>query len=79
MEVMSNARKLRHADKIFSCISVGHDLTAKEKQVVKETLERARQPNAQQDNGDDTDLGNWAYRVVGPHRKLRVFRYNKKD
>ena len=70
-EVMKNLNKLKGADVRFASITVGHDLTPRQREKVKAML-----TDAKREHGDGAE--NYRFIVVGQNTRPRVLRIKKK-
>ena len=74
-ELMSSLKKLKNATEKFKRISVAHDLTARQREAVKEVLKAAKREQEAGEGGMGGDTsGNWVLRVVDQQRVPRVVR-----
>ena len=74
-ELMSSLKKLKNATEKFKRISVAHDLTARQREAVKEVLKAAKREQEAREGGMGGDTsGNWVLRVVDQQRVPRVVR-----
>jgi hypothetical protein len=72
-KIMSSLKKLKNADVRFKRISVAHDLTVKQREVVRCVLSKAKQEYSVETR-DETQQGNWVWRVVNHQRNPRAKR-----
>lgn len=69
VEIMTNLRKLKTADETYRRISVAHDLTPRQRENIRKSLDEAKKKH-ETDGGDGAE--NYKYRVVGPSTKPRI-------
>ena len=72
--VMSNLTKLKDADDMFKRISVTHDMTLEERDLVKKKVQEAKEKEKQHSEG-----GQWIYRVRGPPWNLTIVKLKRQD
>ena len=69
-EIMKNLNKLKRADARFASVTVGHDLTPRQRERVKVML-----ADAKKEHGDGAE--NYRFMVVGQNTRPRVLKIKK--
>ena len=70
--IMGNLKSLKTCEPKYKTIGIAHDLTPKQRKVVRELLDEARKGQAQ-----GTEAENFKYIVVGAHKRPRVVRVKR--